>query len=763
MPRDTDRYDFFVSYASKDNRDGRIADFVDGILAEHRAFSGGRELTSFFDTQEIWQGHDWQHTLHHGIAESRVFLAFISPNYFASEWCCREWRGWVETEIAKHVFSNGASPIYFVKVPGFDDHALPPSKVCEEIARLCDPPRPSAAFAGDASPVIHQLRRRQFVSVHAFYQEGQMALHREDLRRVLARLARDIDERSERVRQAAESANTVPVYNKRFSGRVEELLTLRERLKSDRAGVVCGLQGLGGIGKTELAYAYAHAFAGVYPGGRFEIPCDGKATLQQAALVLGDFEDFRAAITDEQRQTPGAFFAAIVACLERRLDQKGSILLVLDNVTAPALMTQQGTDPLTKLGPKLHLLMTTRLAAPPGGNWLTLGELPEADALALLEKHRPFADAAEHEAGQRIVRRLGGFAMAVELVAAWLAVHRGSNYQALAESIGLEDLEAISSDGQSAELRRHNHERRLTAVLGPVLGSLGDAERRTLEMAAFLPPDDVALGWLKALLEVDSPQALVPSRLITDPWAEICSSLLRLALFSREDSSVQTGESLPRRVRVHRLLQEVAKQGMSAERRAECRQAVETLVRARDAVLETTKRWESARWELEPLESLANLWADAGHESASWLLNQAGQGWHDVAEWSRAEPLMRRALGIDEARCGKDHPDVAIDLNNLAQLLKATNRLSEAEPLMRRALEIFLLCSRKTGHEHPHLRAVVMNYINLLVAMELPPPDRIEKLNSLGPEPLTILRENLGASALGPLSEAFHASSTTQP
>jgi hypothetical protein len=35
-----------------------------------------------------------------------------------------------------------------------------------------------------------------------------------------------------------------------------------------------------------------------------------------------------------------------------------------------------------------------------------------------------------------------------------------------------------------------------------------------------------------------------------------------------------------------------------------------------------------------------------------------------------------------------DHPDMAIRLNNLGQLLNATNRLAEAEPLMRRALAI---------------------------------------------------------------------------
>ena len=43
---------------------------------------------------------------------------------------------------------------------------------------------------------------------------------------------------------------------------------------------------------------------------------------------------------------------------------------------------------------------------------------------------------------------------------------------------------------------------------------------------------------------------------------------------------------------------------------------------------------------------------------------------------------MRRALAIDEKSYGPDHPDVATDLNNLAGLMQATNRLAEAEPLI---------------------------------------------------------------------------------
>jgi len=74
---------------------------------------------------------------------------------------------------------------------------------------------------------------------------------------------------------------------------------------------------------------------------------------------------------------------------------------------------------------------------------------------------------------------------------------------------------------------------------------------------------------------------------------------------------------------------------------------------------------------------------------------------------------MRRALDIDEASFGSQHPDVAIDLNNLALLLQATNRLFEAEPLMRRAAEIF---ERSLGPDHPNTK-IVQGNLAVLLAM----------------------------------------------
>ena len=81
---------------------------------------------------------------------------------------------------------------------------------------------------------------------------------------------------------------------------------------------------------------------------------------------------------------------------------------------------------------------------------------------------------------------------------------------------------------------------------------------------------------------------------------------------------------------------------------------------------------------------------------------------------AEAEPLLRRALAIDEQSYGAEHPNVAIRLNNLALLLQATNRLAEAEPLMRRALAIFVA---SLGADHPSSQTVAENYRLLREAM----------------------------------------------
>ena len=681
MPRDSDQYDVFVSYAREDNSSGWIEAFMEALLAEHRVLTGGRELACFFDRSEIRSGEDWRHRIHDGLARSRVLLTFISPHYFASEWCRREWHSWIEIEISKHILSDGILAVYIVEVPELDTEQTPSAKVSEKIALLCGMAGQSEDFLGNATQVVHQLRRRHLLPIFPFFREGLKGLRRHEIREVLAGLANDLETRAVRIRRASASANTVPPYNRNFTGRLDELLKLRERLTNVQTGVVCGVNGLGGIGKTELAFTYAHAFASVYPGGRFLISCEGKSSIREAAVVLGESVDFRPEISDEDRKTPDRHFAAIVACLGRRLEKLGSVLLVLDNVTDPASIIPEETDALTRLGPNIHLLVTTRLEGPDDGSWLTLGELPADDALVLLEKHRPFGSLAERKSAEIIVRRLGGLALAVELVAAFLAAHPGASYENTAAVLGLEQLESMATD-TSAQLRRHNHERRLTAVLVPSIEGLKPAERLVLEMAAFLPADVVALPWLKELLAAELPEALTPTGPIGDMWTEILGRLTRLALFGPAGPRDQWS------VRVHRLVQEVVRMRMPDERVATCMRAVAALAWRREAALDKVKKWEEASWEIESLQALAERWAEECHPLASKLLDLVGRRWYRLASWSRAELLIRRALAIAEASKGKDDLDVGGHLNSLGLLLSETNRHAEAEQTIRRALAI---------------------------------------------------------------------------
>ncbi len=94
-----------------------------------------------------------------------------------------------------------------------------------------------------------------------------------------------------------------------------------------------------------------------------------------------------------------------------------------------------------------------------------------------------------------------------------------------------------------------------------------------------------------------------------------------------------------------------------------------------------------SRREQDFVRALHRALGDHGRET--WV------DWEDIpptAKW-----LTEVYAAIDEQSYPPDHPNVAINLNNLAQVLKATNRLAEAEPLSRRTVEIVLKFRKATG------------------------------------------------------------------
>jgi tetratricopeptide (TPR) repeat protein len=101
----------------------------------------------------------------------------------------------------------------------------------------------------------------------------------------------------------------------------------------------------------------------------------------------------------------------------------------------------------------------------------------------------------------------------------------------------------------------------------------------------------------------------------------------------------------------------------------------------------------------------------AAMADASWLLDRAGAYLRVHARLADAKPLAERALAIDEAAYGPDHPEVATDLNNLALILRGLGQLEAARPLQERALAI---TEATNGPDHPEV-ATDMNNLALIL------------------------------------------------
>jgi len=153
-------------------------------------------------------------------------------------------------------------------------------------------------------------------------------------------------------------------------------------------------------------------------------------------------------------------------------------------------------------------------------------------------------------------------------------------------------------------------------------------------------------------------------------------------------------------------------------------------------------------------EALHALPEDQQTTQATYL-NNLGTLYHTVADYKEAEPLIKRALAIDEASFGKNHPKVAIRLSNLAALYQTTDRLEEAEPLMQRALKIG---EASFGKDHPK----VAIYLNSLATL-YQATNRLKEADPLMQRTLEIWETSLGkdhpqvAAALNNLAQLYQA------
>jgi tetratricopeptide (TPR) repeat protein len=751
------KYHLFLSYSRQDNdpehqgRDGWVTAFHDRLLAQHRRYSG-RELKVFFDKASIDHGTDWQRGISEGLRHSVLFIAFLSENYLRSQWCRREWEEYLRLEHTLARGDDGILPIYFEIVPS-EMPASRDAQLQQQLAAWIDDIRrrnrgeqfelvpwfshgPNLLRELDAAERLAELRAHPQSDEHKLL---ELAARVEAMDRFIAK-------RLDKAALAALAPGNLDASYSHFVGRHRELRELHATLIADKIGLVGALHGLGGQGKTALAVQYAYAYAEHYvAGGRWFLPCEGKRDMAEAleplAALIGlalppppatlqaaEARDFalKSLLTALEQWTRGN-----VARIEAQLSKQPELhtlqdtanrprvephcLLILDNVSETDLLSSGGLARLVKED-WLQVIVTTRLDPHQfGGDAATLtpipvDDLPEPDALALIREFQEgakFAAAEEEAAAREIVRALGGFTLAIELVAAYLQAHARegatcAKYLAWLRSKGVVAGDTHGGDQLTAQRVRYGEEtpaetearkRRRTLQVSVIvedsLQGLSPAARHVLELAALLPPDMIVLDWLqqaaarrypelrnvgselaqlRELLSLqgggaeedairqllESLDAAKPSDTgsagITDPWLMVLHELLgRRLLVVTEFNPAQAGR--PRQARLHRLVGEHLLARLPAESRAACASALIGVLFEGQARFEHIYVHDTTvLWQLRPLEeTVTRLWPEQPHSrELAMAAGVAATAEFETGQLVRAEQLFQRSLEVRE-------------------------------------------------------------------------------------------------------------------
>ncbi|MGD1700707.1 tetratricopeptide repeat protein [Dapis sp. BLCC M229] len=113
---------------------------------------------------------------------------------------------------------------------------------------------------------------------------------------------------------------------------------------------------------------------------------------------------------------------------------------------------------------------------------------------------------------------------------------------------------------------------------------------------------------------------------------------------------------------------------------------------------------------LKALEMYKQLLGEE-HPDVASSLNNLGNLYSNQGRYTKAEPLLLKALQMKKQLLGSSHPNVANSLNNLGSLYYLQGRYTKVEPLLLKALEIY---KQLLGEEHPNTQIVHKNYLYFL-------------------------------------------------
>ena len=409
---------------------------------------------------------------------------------------------------------------------------------------------------------------------------------------------------------SAAAMRSIPAPPRDFMGRADDLRTLLAAF--ERGATITGVRGLGGIGKTALAYKLAESLASRYPDGNVFIPLYGVRP-QPVAPDDALKTVLRAVLGEEARLPEGG--DALGNCYRSALHGK-RLLLLFDDAKDRAHV-----EPLLPPASCGVLITSRQKFALPGLQPHDLDALPPEDARALLLAICPRIGALADE----LARVCGGLPLALRAA--------GS---ALAERI---DLSPAA------------YRRRLEQAQARL--SLIDA---SLNLSyELLPPEQQARWALLAVFPADFDAAAVAAvwNMDADAAQDALSDLVKWSVVDFSISPSQEGKSAPDlgesgggggRYRLHDLarLFAAARAEAAARDAAELRHAQyyatllhaanELYLQGGDNILTTLNRYLQAVLKTASGEQLykqdcSNILTALKRFDTEWLNIQAGQAW----------------------------------------------------------------------------------------------------------------------------------------
>ncbi len=473
--------------------------------------------------------------------------------------------------------------------------------------------------------------------------------------------------------------------NPHFTGRNDLLTSLHTALQSGQATALTqpqAIHGLGGVGKTQLAVEYAYRHASEY-----DIVWWVRA--ESPALIAGDLallaQPLQLPERDEREQT------VVVQAVRRALASRERWLVIFDNAEEP-----RDLRPFLPQGAG-HVIITSRnpvwgaLAHP-----LNVQVLPRKEAVEFLLKRvglpLPASDGDWSKEAGELVDALGCLPLALEQAGAYIE----ANGKTIAEYLRL-------YRAHQRELLAHPPATDYPASVATTweisfraIAAQSPASAALLNLLAFFAPEAIP----RDVLKIQKVSKILGVSVNDD--LELDKAVMPL----RRHSLIQTSEGT---LAMHRLVQTIVRERMDdTTRKTFADAALECVNAAFPFESDDVRTWADcarlyahARAVTDEAERL-----QVAPKATARLLNQVGVYQWQRAEFVEAKTLFERALAIDEATFGRDHPEVATNVNNLGEVLHTLGDLPRAKACFERALAIW---EANLGANHPNVASAVNN------------------------------------------------------